>query len=171
MGILGGGHRRRGSSPPHPTPNPAFLGLLSRTVLSIHQGWLGGIRVEKGPGHVQGTREGRSPPQPGAWSGVMPGVPNRSRKARMQGQKSQDLAAASQDDSSSSKARMQQQQQSYSTPEGKRTIPEGAAGPCVPPQLPAGHFGGVLGLFQSQSSSWSSTLLPPSLESTNPYRK
>lgn len=53
MRTWGGGHRRRGSSPPQPTPNPAPLTFLRsssspRTVLSIHQGWLGWDQCGKG---------------------------------------------------------------------------------------------------------------------------
>lgn len=176
----GFGRRTRGSSSPYPTPNPAFLSLPRNTsspresVLSIHQGLLGWDQCGKRDqdtckGHRRAASPSPPPTQvPGAGScqvfptgAEKPGC--RGTKARIFQQKSQDAAAEKPGCSNSSKVTPHQKE--------KRIIPEGAAGPCVPPQLPAGHFGGVLGLFQSQSSSSGSTLLPPSLESTNPYRK
>lgn len=97
-----------GSSPPYPTPNPASLSLPrnssspSRTVLSIHQGWLGWDPCGKGTGtRARDTGGQQVPPTqvPGAGScqvfptgAEKPGYISRkpgytSRKARIYQQK------------------------------------------------------------------------------------
>lgn len=94
---MGGGHGRRGRAalhiPPQILPPSASRGTpaprAGQCSASTRAGW-GGIRVEKGPGHVQGTREGsKSPP--------LRCLERGHARCSQQEQKSQDIPAESQD--------------------------------------------------------------------------
>lgn len=149
--------------------------------------------MEKGTRNTcKGHRRATNPPHPGAWSGVMPGVPNRSTKARIYQQKSQDISAEIQDISAekpgfvSRKGRIYQQKiqdaaaaakllhtrRKRNNSRRKKNNSRGgcrSVGPSPPPSRDI--LEEFWDYFRAKGSSWGSTLLPPSLENTNPSRK